>query len=113
MGYLGGLAPLYILVDQKSKTVPNSHLIIQAVPLPTFCPAGYMQPPCVARSPLKNEVAVISTSPQSSIVRGDVICDTGWNQDIDTYPAYSAQWDAQVAWRSTFHRPRTVHDTLY
>ena len=30
--------------------------------------------------------------------------DTGWSQDVGAYPANHSQWDAQVAWRSTFHR---------
>jgi hypothetical protein len=70
-----------------------------------FSPASHTQPPCVAPSPLKNKVAITSASPESSIVRGNVIRDTGWNQDMSTYPAHPAHWDAQVTWCSTFHRP--------
>jgi hypothetical protein len=76
-----------------------------------FCPASYIpvQPPCVAPSPLKNKIAV---SPESPITRGNVIWDTRWNQDMGTYPAHPAQRDAQVAWRSTLHRPE-LFMTLY
>jgi hypothetical protein len=87
---------------------------MQAALRPMFCPAtrSYMKPPCVAPSPLENKVAITSASPESSMLRGNVICDTGWNQDMSTYPAHHAQWDAQVAWRSTFHRPE-LFMTLY
>ena len=70
---------------------------IQAVLGPMFSPADYMEPPYVAPSPLKNEVAITSASPESSIVHGNVDC--------EAYPAHPTQWDARVAWRSTFHRP--------
>ncbi|KAF8494578.1 hypothetical protein F5888DRAFT_629050 [Russula emetica] len=70
---------------------------IQAVLRPTFYPTSYMQLPCVTPSPLKNKIVITSASPESSIVRGNVNRDTGWNKDMGMYPAHPEQWDAQVA----------------
>jgi hypothetical protein len=82
---------------------------IQEDQRPMYYPPTYIQPPCASVGPslLKNDVAVTSASPETSIVRGNgnSICDTVWNQDMGMYPTHHAQWDAQVAWLSTFHRP--------
>ena len=34
--------------------------------------------------------------------------DTRWSQDVGAYPANHSQWDAQVACRSTSHRPELL-----
>jgi hypothetical protein len=61
------------------------------------CPEGYMQPPFITPSPLNNKVAITSDSPESIIARDNVMCDTGWYQDIATYPAHPTQRDAEVS----------------
>src|SRR6266849_111280 len=76
-------------------------------------PASYLQQPCVTPSPLKNNVAIASASAESSVARGNVIWDAGWNQDMDTYPVHPAQRDVQVAFYIPPTTGRTVHDTLY
>lgn len=83
--------------DAYPASAPAEQWDTQAVPRPMFYPASYMQPPYVAPSPpLKNKVAVTSASPESSIAHGNVICDTGWNQDMGTYPAHASEWYSQV-----------------